>query len=352
MTMVKDIIFDKGCIGVNEPSFIIAEAGVNHNGSLALACELAEIAKGAGANAIKFQLYNIDEQISSSAPSAPYQKKRVGETSMKIMASSYEMPWETHVEIVNHCNAVGIKYIASCFDPKAVDFYIQRLNGDCLKIASGEITNHPLLRHIAGTGLPIILSTGMCDFSEVERAVSVLHQAGAKEIILLHCVSNYPACGIEINIRAMKSMADRFGLHVGYSDHTTGNTAAVAAIALGARVIEKHFTLDKSLIGPDHAMSLNPEELRNFIAEIRSAEEMLGNGIKVPTTKEMEMKVFARRGVVASRKILAGESLTLDNTRLKRPCIGVGADDQENIIGKIANQNIDEDMPILESYLK
>jgi len=297
-------------------------------------------------------LFNVNEQISKYANSAPYQHKDLGEKTMLDMAKTYDLPWENHKLLVEYCNGVGIKYMASCFDKRAVDFLINDLSGDCVKVGSGELTNYPLLQYISKTGMPIILSTGMSNLEDVRRAVSHIHKHGPSPLILLHCVSNYPASEVEINLTAMVALKNEFNLHVGYSDHTEGNTAAIAAVALGAKMIEKHFTINKNLLGPDHSMSLEPKELEEFVKAIRMTEAMLGDGIKKPTKAEQKMQIYARRSVVSSKIIKVGEKLDDSSITLKRPATGIDPRQMDKIIGKKAIVGIPADKPITWDMLE
>jgi N,N'-diacetyllegionaminate synthase len=339
-------------ISDNDPCFIIAEAGVNHNGEIEKGLELVKIAKDCGANAVKFQLFNAHEQISKHALNAPYQRKGSGKKTMLEMADSYDFAWENHKALADYANELGIIYMSSCFDTKAVDFFINQLGGDCIKTGSGEITNYPLLKHISSTGLPIILSTGMCDLDDVEAAVNYIKSNGKSTICLLHCVSSYPAAADEINIRSISTLKEKFELIVGYSDHTLDNTAAIAAIALGAKVIEKHFTIDNELSGPDHAMSLNPSGLANYISQIRTSESLMGDGIKRPSLKEIEMQKYSRRGIVSAERIEKGTVLTIKNTSLKRPAIGIDARDLDKIVGKKINRSLEVDEIITKEMIE
>jgi len=350
--MDKEIKIGEKRIGVDNPCFVIAEAGVNHNGDLKKALELVSIANKAGADAVKFQLFNVDEQVSKYAENAPYQRKGSGKKAMAKMAMSYDFPWEKHKHITEHCNKIGIMYMSSCFDPLAVDFLISKLGGSCIKVGSGELTNYPLLRCMSRTGKPILLSTGMSTLDDVRGAVAQIQSNGTSPLVLMHCVSNYPAPKEEINLRAMKTLETEFNLPVGYSDHTEGNYAAIIAVALGAKVIEKHFTIDKSLPGPDHAMSLDPKELEDFVKAIRETEKILGDGIKRPTEAEKEMQIYARRSVVSSKPIQTGEKLDDNNITLKRPATGIDPRSMDKIIGKTAIVDIPADKPITFDMLQ
>ena len=332
-------------IGQDQPCFIIAEAGVNHNGSLELALKLVEVAHAAGADAVKFQLFRIEEQVSRVTPTADYQRNHTGLHTMADMAKSYDLPWEAHRIIAAHCRKVGIAYMASCFDTVAVDFLLE-LGGKAIKVGSGEITNYPLLAHIAATGKPILLSTGMSTLQDVAGAVEHIRAHGDSPLALFQCVSNYPADPATINLLVMQTLAQAFNVPVGFSDHTMGNIASVAAVALGACLIEKHFTLDKVLSGPDHAMSLNPGELHAFVSDIRLAESALGNGIKKLQPGELDVQRVARRSLVSATQIRAGEPLTDFNVTLKRPAIGIDPRLWEAARGRTAKTDIPADVPI------
>lgn len=332
-------------IGEGEPVLVIAEAGVNHNGDLSRALELVEAAREAGADAVKFQLYRPEEQVSRTAPTADYQREHTGSSSMLEMALSYELPWEAHHAIAARCRRVGIAYMSSCFDRLAVDFLVQ-LDGECIKVGSGELTNYPLLAHMSATGKPILLSTGMSTMADVAGAVEHIRASGPSPLALFQCVSDYPTDPATVNLRAMETMRRAFDVPVGFSDHTLGQTAAIAAVALGAQMVEKHFTLDKSLPGPDHAMSLGPEELRDYVSAIRTAESALGDGIKRPVQTELKTMMVGRRSLVSARGIAAGEALDESNVTLKRPATGIDPRLWEAVRGRRAAADIPFDVPI------
>ncbi|HEV7860365.1 MAG TPA: N-acetylneuraminate synthase [Pyrinomonadaceae bacterium] len=343
--MTSKIQIGERMIGDGEPVLIIAEAGVNHNGQLEKALELVSVARAAGADAVKFQLYRPEEQVSQAARTAGYQREQTGADHMLEMARSYELPWEAHHAIAARCREAGIAYMSSCFDREAVDFLVQ-LGGECIKVGSGEITNYPLLAHMSATGLPILLSTGMSTLSDVAGAVEHIHASGPGSLALFQCVSNYPADPATVNLRAMLTMRQAFNVPVGFSDHTHGSAVAVAAVALGACMVEKHFTLDKSLPGPDHAMSLDPSELRAYVKAIRTAESALGDGIKRPVESELETLRAARRSLVSARIIHAGESLDESNVTLKRPATGIDPRLWQTVRGRVAATDIPPDVPI------
>ncbi len=340
-----EIIIEDRKIGNNHPCFIIAEAGVNHNGSLELALRLVDAAVAAGADGVKFQLYRSEEQVSHSAHTASYQYRQTQTSSMLQMSKDYDLPWEAHRIIAEYCRNLGIAYIASCFDSLAVQLVLD-LKGSCIKVGSGEITNYPLLKCIADSGLPVLLSTGMSTLQDVAGAVEHIRQYGDNKIVLFQCVSSYPAEPSSINLRAMSSMASALGTLAAFSDHTEGNIVGVAAAALGACMIEKHFTLDKNLPGPDHAMSLCPVELKHFVDAIRIAESALGDGIKRPHPTEIPIRTTARRSLVSARPIAAGEILDHTNVTLKRPATGIDPRLWDAIKGRTAKQDIAQDIPI------
>jgi len=332
-------------IGHNYPCFIIAEAGVNHNGRLPLALQLVDIAAASGADAIKFQLFRSEEQISRWAPTAEYQLQQTQNTDMLQMAKDYDLSWEAHKVIAGYCEKAGIIYMASCFDPQAVEFLIE-IGGSSIKVASGEITNYPLLTCIAKSGLPVLLSTGMSSLQDVAGAVEHIRYHGNDQIILFQCVSSYPAEPSSINLRSMCSMSAALGVLPGYSDHTADSIVATAAVAMGACMIEKHFTLDRKLPGPDHHMSLSPQELKKFVETIRIAESALGDGIKRPHASEISIRTASRRSLVAARTIYAGETLDNSNVTFKRPATGIDPRLWELAQGRTVKHDIEYDLPI------
>jgi sialic acid synthase SpsE len=343
--MVRAITIGGRPIGPGAPCYVIAEAGVNHNGRVDLACQLAEAAHAAGADAVKFQIFDALEQISTGAETVAYQQRETGCQSMREMAQSYDLPWEAHREIAGRCREVDITYMASCFDATAVDF-LMSLGSDCVKIGSGEITNYPLLAHAARSAGTILLSTGASTLADVAGAVEWIASAGGERLALFHCVSNYPADPTSLNLRAIQTLTQAFGVPVGFSDHTTGQTAAVAAVALGACLVEKHFTLDRTLPGPDHAMSLDPQALRDFVTAIRSAEQALGDGVKRVQHDEVPTQRAARRSLVARGMITAGERLSDQNVVFKRPATGIDPRLWQAVRGREAAIAIPDDVPI------
>lgn len=323
-----------------QPCFIIAEAGVNHNGRLDLAFELVDAAARAGAHAVKFQTFIAESLIAAVAPKAEYQKAttRPDESQLE-MVKRLELSFADFTAIKAHCDRTGIVFLSTPFDFQSVDF-LSGLDVPAFKISSGDVTNHPLLEHIARKHKPVILSTGMSDLSEVEEATRIIRGAGNEQLVLLHCVSNYPAEAADVNLRAMHTMAEAFRVPVGYSDHTLGAEVALAAVALGACVIEKHFTLDRNLPGPDHKASLNPDELGAMIAGIAKVEAALGHGRKVSVPSEADTAVAARRSLIAAHDIPAGTRLTRDMIAIKRPGTGLAPAMLPSIVGRTVRVNV------------
>lgn len=323
--------------------FIIAEAGVNHNGSIKLARQLIDVASNAGADAVKFQTFIAEEVVSTDAPKAEYQKQTTDSSESQFdMISKLELSKENHQELIDYTKNKNIMFLSTPFDNGSVDLLVE-LGVPLIKISSGEITNHPFLKYIAKKGLPIILSTGMSTLEEVAEAVSVIKEAGCKNLTLLHCTSNYPAHVEDCNLLAMKTMADVFGVPVGYSDHTPGIYVPLAAAAMGACAIEKHFTLDKTLPGPDHMVSLEPTELEELVRGIRLVEKVRGSSVKAPVESELEVRDVARRSIVAKVDIPAGTVITDDMLAFKRPGTGISPKDSNMLIGKISSQDIEKD---------
>jgi N,N'-diacetyllegionaminate synthase len=310
-------------IGPGQPVFVIAETGVNHNGDLKMARALIDVAVEAGADAVKFQTFRADRLATPDAPKAEYQLQTTGDAESQFeMLRRLELSADAHRELQSYCNERGIIFLSTPFDEEAVDL-LDELGVPAFKISSGDLTNSPLLEHVASKGKPVILSTGMSELSELIEAVSVLNSVGCENPVLLHCVSNYPADPAEVNLRAMQTMRSAFDVPVGFSDHTEGIDVALAAVAMGACVIEKHFTLDRALPGPDHRASLEPAELRELVRSIRRVETALGSGRKVPTASEIETAKVARRSLVAAHDIPAGATLERDMVVMRRPGTGM-----------------------------
>lgn len=339
--MIHVKIADK-IIGEGEPCFIIAEAGVNHNGDIELAKELIDAARNAGADAVKFQTFKAEKVVTQNAEKAEYQKETTEKGSQYEMIKKLELTEEDFNDLANYTNKKNIVFLSSPFDKESVDL-LDEINVPVFKVASGEITNFPLLTHIAKKEKPIIVSTGMTTLGEVEEALNVVRSEGVKEILLLHCVSDYPAKMKDVNLRAMETLKHAFKLPVGFSDHTLGITVPIAAVALGACVIEKHFTLDKNLPGPDHKASLEPNELKEMVKAIRNVEKALGDGIKRPTNNEDEVKGVVRRSIVAKVDIPDGTIITEDMIEVKRPATGIEPKYMKMVVGKRAKINIKKD---------
>lgn len=326
-------------------SFIIAEAGVNHNGDLDKALRLVDVAAEAGADAVKFQTFSAEKLTRRGAEKAEYQKSATGAGDQFDMLKALEMSEEMHDRILERCGQRGIEFMSTAFDEDSFDFLVS-LGIKRVKVPSGEITNHPFLRHMARAGLPMILSTGMATLDEVREAVAVVratHPALGRapaDLVVLHCTSNYPAAPKDVNLRAMQTIADALDIPIGYSDHTLGITIAIAAVAMGAQVIEKHFTLDKTLPGPDHRASLDPVELRAMVEAIRVVEESLGDGAKAPTASELPVRALVRRSVTATRDIAQGEVVQSTDIVLLRPGNGIQPADFERVAGHKASRVI------------
>ena len=322
--------------------YIIAEAGVNHNGSFELACKLIDAAKKAGVDCVKFQTFKSDNLVSHSAKKAEYQKETTGEGSQIDMLKKLELSFEEFLKLKDYCNHIGISFLSTPFDFDSIRF-LDSLDMPFWKIPSGEITNYPYLVALAKTRKPVVMSTGMCDMDEIEAAIKVLRDHGTDEIKLLHCNTEYPTPFIDVNLRAMQTMRDAFGLEVGYSDHTKGIEVPVAAVALGATVIEKHFTLDSNMEGPDHKASLEPDELTKMVSSIRHIEQALGTGIKAPSKSEKKNIIIARKSIVAATSIKAEEIFTEKNITVKRPGTGISPMKWNYVLGSRAVRDFEED---------
>ena len=321
---------------------IIAEAGVNHNGNMELAKQLIEAAAAAGADLVKFQTFNADRLVTQLAQKAQYQTRTTGSQESQLeMLRRLELTEAMHKELMAHCKTCNIGFFSTGFDIKSIDLLLN-LGLDHFKVPSGELTNLPYLRHIGQLGKAVILSTGMATLADIEAAIEVLEQAGtARDLItVLHCTTEYPTPMPEVNLRAMQSIHAAFGVAVGYSDHTKGIEVAIAAVAMGATVIEKHFTLDRTLPGPDHQASLEPAELKAMVSAIRNIEIALGDGIKRLTPSEARNKSIARKSLVASQAIKAGEAFSALNVTSKRPGTGISPMRWDEVIGRLAPHDI------------
>lgn len=317
--------------------FVIAEAGVNHNGSESEALALVDSAALAGADAVKFQTFRAEDVVARGTPTAGYQAENTGEVDQFRLLKKLELSNGTYERIRARCEQKGIEFMSTPFDTESAKFLVG-LGMQRIKVPSGEITNFPLIRALCTLGKPLIISTGMSSLEEVGDCVEWVRKhevsdSGKDRITLLHCTSNYPAAPVDMNLLAMRTMSDRFGLPVGYSDHTLGLEASIAAVALGAVVIEKHFTLDKSSRGPDHLASLDTKELANLVQSIRNVSVGLGDGIKQPRSSEMETRDLVRRSVAAQIDLKEGDRLRLESLTLLRPGVGIPPVDLDKLIG-------------------
>lgn len=334
--------------------FIIAEAGVNHNGDAARALAMVDAAKAAGADAIKFQTFSADKLAAPGAEKAEYQKRETGEGDQHGMLKALEMSEDLHHRLIARCAEVGVEFMSTPFDEEAADFLIAA-GMRRIKVPSGEIVNHPFLGHLAALDRPMIVSTGMATMDEITEAVTVIAATRAERgltaplaevVTILHCTSNYPAAPSDVNLRAMRSIAETTGLPVGYSDHTLGLAVSTAAVALGASVIEKHFTLDPSLPGPDHRASLTVDELTALVRQIRDVEAALGSAVKAPTAAEMPVRAVARRSVMARRALPAGHVLSEDDLILLRPATGIAPRHFHALSGRTLQRDIEAGQPL------
>lgn len=327
-------------VGPEHPCFIIAEAGVNHNGDLALAKELIDVAAEAGADAIKFQTFKAHRVVGSDAPKPEYQKQSTdpGESQLEMLRR-LELPEAAYEKLSHLCSKRNLIFLSTPFDRKSVDLLVA-LDMPALKIPSGEITNWPFLDYVSRQGEPLILSTGMSYMSEVKDAVRIIRLAGCMDLVLLHCVSNYPAQPQDVNLKAMKAMEELFHVPVGYSDHTPGIEVALASVAMGASVIEKHFTLDKGLPGPDHRASLDPRELEGLVRTIRKMETAIGNGLKEPASSEQDNRTIVRRSLFSSREISKGTVLTAGMLEALRPGTGIPPSRMAEVVGRKAGRHL------------
>jgi N,N'-diacetyllegionaminate synthase len=330
---------------MGDKTFIIAEAGVNHNGSVEIAKRMIEVAKECGADAIKFQTFKAEEVVSKYAPKAEYQKQTTGEIESHLqMLKKLELSFDDFIVLKEYCDKLGIMFLSTPFDFESIDF-LNSLGVEIFKIPSGEITNLPYLEKIGKLRKKVILSTGMADLGEIEDALDILTSCGTKkeDITILHCNTEYPTPYEDVNLLAMLTIKEAFKVKVGYSDHTLGIEVPIAAVALGASVIEKHFTLDRNMQGPDHKSSLEPNELKAMVKAIRNVEKALGDGIKKPSPSEIKNKIIVRRSIVAKRNIKRGEIFNEENITVKRPATGISPMRWYEILGKTATRDYKED---------
>lgn len=326
-------------------TLIIAEAGVNHNGDIEMAKKLVAEAAKAGADLVKFQSFITSKSISADAPKANYQKEATDPSESQYeMVRKLELSSEDHEALISECQRHEIGFFSTAFDTESFDLLVN-LGLNWVKVPSGEITNLPFLRYISRLGKPLLLSTGMANLGDIEAALNVIEQAGTPRdlITILHCTTEYPAPMAEVNLRAMENIGRAFGVNVGYSDHTLGIEVAIAAVALGATVIEKHFTLDCNLPGPDHRASLEPAQFKAMVDGIRNIENALGDGIKRPSESELRNKLIARKSLVAARAITAGELFSAENLCAKRPGTGISPMRWDEVMGQPAPRDFAED---------
>lgn len=342
---MESIKIGKFTVGANSPCFIIAEAGSNHNRKLHQAYKLIDIAKQAGADAVKFQTYSAEKIYSRKTPMMSYVKRNKlvkGNETIWDLIKKIEMPREWHPKLASYCKKKGIMFLSTPFDLEAVD-ELEAVKCPAYKIASYEITHLPLLEKCAKTGKPIILSTGMADLADIETALNVIYKTGNKKVILLHCAINYPPNFADLHLRAMETMRKAFNVPIGFSDHTMGISADIAAVALGAKVIEKHFTISRKLKGPDHPFAVEPHELKAMVQGIRETEAALGSTIKKHTAAEAEMYKLGRRSLVAACAIGKGTKIKREMLEVKRPGFGIPTKMMDQVIGRTASCNIEED---------
>ncbi|MDK2901692.1 MAG: N,N-diacetyllegionaminate synthase [Thermosediminibacterales bacterium] len=323
--------------------FIIAEAGINHNGNIEIAKKLVDIASEAGADAVKFQSFKAEKLVSRNAKKAEYQKNTTDKSESPLdMLKRLELDFKNHKELISYCRKRNIIFLSSPFDLESIDL-LNRLGVEIFKIPSGEINNLPYLRKIGKLKKKVILSTGMSTLDEIKDALDILRENGTTDIIVLHCNTEYPTRVEDVNLRAMETIRRTFNIEVGYSDHTLGIEVPIAAVAMGAAVIEKHFTLDKNMEGPDHKASLEPNELREMVRAIRNIERALGDGIKKPSNSELKNVNIVRKSIVAKRYIKKGEVLTEENLTVKRPGDGISPMKWDEVIGRVADKDYEED---------
>lgn len=320
----------------NPKVYIIAEAGVNHDGNLDKAMKLVDVAADAGADAVKFQAFRANRMTSSAAPKATYQLEQTdAEESQMEMLEKFELPEKAFYDLANHARNRGIDFVCTPFDEESLEL-VAALKPAAIKVSSGDLTNHPFLRNVASKGYPVILSSGMSTIGEVEDALRIVRSVGLLDIVLLHCTSNYPASPENVNLRAMNTLRQSFAVPVGYSDHTVGLEISIAAVAIGALVIEKHFTLKKSDRGPDHAMSLEPYELEALVSSIRVVERALGDGVKRVDRSELDTRIAARKSIHLAMAVSEGEVLSADKLCYLRPGDGIPPSMMNLVVGRQA----------------
>lgn len=342
--MIKDIKIGGKLIGENKTPFVIAEAGVNHNGDLETALKLVDAAAEAGADAIKFQTFKAEQVVIGAGQMALYQKKNLGKEESQIeMLRKLELDENFYKIIIKRCQEKGLVFLSTPHGGfESVDF-LQKIKVPAFKFGSGDLTNLPVLEYAAKFGKPVILGTGMATLVEVQNAIKTIKKTGNDQIIVLHCTTNYPCPADEVNLRALITMKEKLPVLVGYSDHTLGIDVPIMAVTLGACVIEKHFTLDKNMVGPDHKASLEPTELKAMIQKIKATEIILGSPIKKPNQSELAMTKTVRKSLVSLKAIKKGEKFTEENLGIKRPGTGQAPKNYSKLLGKIAKRDIPTD---------
>lgn len=328
--------------------YVIAEAGVNHNGSEELAMELIDVAAKAGAQAVKFQTFKAEKLVAKGTATAKYQQQQTGNTDQFAMLKGLELQESAYPRLIEHCNRLGIEFLSTPFDIESAHFLVD-LGMNKIKVPSGELTNIPFIKQLASFDLPLILSTGMADMDEVNDAVNVIKQARielgfvtplSQMLTILHCTSNYPAADENVNLSAITTLKNSFDVPIGYSDHTEGIVVSVAAAALGAVVLEKHFTTDCNLPGPDHKASIEAGALAELVAQAQRVARCLGTGVKQPTKSELPIKKLVRRSIVAATDLRTGHCITKDDLMLLRPGTGIAPKEFEAVVGRVLNTNI------------
>lgn len=333
-------------IGPDSSPFFIAEAGVNHNGELKKAKELIDVAAEAGADAVKFQTFSADRLVAKDTSTTEYQQESTDNQDQYEMLKKYELSRDNHIELIEYSNSQEITFLSSPFDFKSVDLLIE-LGVDALKIGSGELTNHPLLKYVSGREVPLIVSTGMGTMDEVQEAYDVIQSTDPEtDVVFLHCTSDYPCSLDDVNLQAMRTMMSKLDIPIGYSDHTLITETPGLAVAAGACVVEKHFTLDRELRGPDHSMSLEPEGLRQAVEFADVANRIRGDSKKQPTAEEMESRPVTRKSLHAARDIKAGSTIARSDVKIVRPTSGLPPKKYESVLGQTASHDIATDEPI------
>lgn len=332
--------------------FIIAEAGVNHNGDVNTAKRLVDVAAEAGADAVKFQTFQVDSLVTASGPTAEYQEEATGEQSQYEMLSRLELDRGAHEELIEYCDSSGIEFLSTPFGFESATL-LANMDVNAFKIGSGDLTNHPLLRDVASYGRPMIVSTGMSTLEEVEDAVAAILDANRDvPVALLHCVSAYPTAIDDVNLRAIRTLDDVFPCVVGFSDHTTEVEMPALSVAAGARIVEKHFTLDRSMAGPDHEASLEPAELDRAVSLVRMANRALGDGVKRPVPAEEETRGVARKGLHAATDLGVGDVLTAEDVAIKRPPEGLPPSEYERVLNRTIGREVSADEPLTDAHFE